>query len=150
MSGEPVELSVLRALAPKSAQARFCRRVRENECTCSKGQVYEVEVVVGEEALRRLCAGHFPGRPIVPGSHLVALMVDVARLLAGAEVREVLVRRAVFRAPVGPEERLWVRARAGKTAGRVDAEVLRGGESAGDDAPAERTVVASARLEVVR
>ena len=84
----------------------------------------------------------------MPGSHLVALMVDVARLLSGGEVGELLVRKAIFRAPVGPEERLWVRARRGKTAGRVDAEVLRGGDSAGDDASAERTVVASAHLEV--
>lgn len=86
----------------------------------------------------------------MPGSHLVALMVDVARILAGAEVGELLVRRAVFRAPVGPEERLHVRARRGKTAGRIDAEVLRRADCAGDDGPAEPRVVASARLEVGR
>jgi len=149
MPGEPVDLSILRALAPEHAQARFCQRRGDSDSVCSKEHVGEVEVVVAPDALGQLCAGHFPGRPIVPGSHLIALMVDVAGLLSIGGGGEITVRRAVFRRPVGAEGCLWIRARQGRTPGRVDAEVRSGGDVAGSEA-GERSVVASARLEVGR
>ena len=102
---------------------------------------------IEKNALVLLCAGHFPGRPIVPGSHLVGLMVDVAGLIASGVGVE--LRRAVFRAPVGPEAPLWIRACLGRSPGRIDAEVLRQRHVASGDGPGERTVVASARIEVV-
>ncbi len=149
MAWEPVEVPILRTLAPEEPQARFCLRVGDPESDCPKEHVDAVEVVVDGVALARLCAGHFPGRPIVPGSHLVALMVEAARLLPGAADVDLSVHRAVFRAPVGPERGLWISARRGRVAGRVDVEVRVGGEGAASEGGAGRSVVASARIEAV-
>lgn len=42
------------------------------------------------------CAGHFPGDPLVPGAHLLALMV------AAAGVTTPRIARCAFRRPVRP------------------------------------------------
>jgi len=55
--------------------------------------------VVDPAVARRLCDGHFPGNPIVPGSAITGLMVDLARRLAGAD-RAWTVEQAGFVAPL--------------------------------------------------
>lgn len=56
-----------------------------------------------------LCAGHFPGDPLLPGSALLGLMAELAaRLVPG--VRLVAVDRCTFRARVRPDARIVVRA----------------------------------------
>ena len=49
-------------------------------------------------------AGHFPGRPIVPGVVLLDRAVLLAQALVGNEVGEWTVSQAKFLSPVGPGE----------------------------------------------
>ncbi len=77
----------------------------------------------------RLCAGHFPGDPIVPGSSLAGLMADVAACVVaergeGTELLEVV--RCVFLHPVRPDDEITVSARV-RDGTSVDAEVDAGG-----------------------
>lgn len=59
-----------------------------------------------------LCEGHFPGDPFLPAAALVGLMVELATLLLGrSRMVPAIVERAIFRAPVRPEEPLDVVAR---------------------------------------
>ena len=79
-----------------------------------------VRAVVRPEHARRLCAGHFPGDPLVPGAHLAALMASVAaRIVRDAELVE--VERCVFRRRVRPDVPIVVTAeRAGRDAARAE------------------------------
>jgi 3-hydroxymyristoyl/3-hydroxydecanoyl-(acyl carrier protein) dehydratase len=52
---------------------------------------------------RALCAGHFPGQPLVPGAQLVALMAELGAELAGPGARLAAVDRATFRRRVAPD-----------------------------------------------
>jgi 3-hydroxymyristoyl/3-hydroxydecanoyl-(acyl carrier protein) dehydratase len=58
----------------------------------------------------RLCAGHFPGAPLVPGSGLVGAMAEVATRLAGGGAL-VEIERCVFRSRVRPDAMIVIDAR---------------------------------------
>ena len=93
----------------------------------------DARAVVRPEHAAALCAGHFPGDPLVPGAYLAALMADVAgALMAPAALAE--VERCLFLHPVGPEAEIVVSARP-LGDGRVRAEVRAAG------APAARAVL---------
>jgi 3-hydroxymyristoyl/3-hydroxydecanoyl-(acyl carrier protein) dehydratase len=77
---------------------------------------------------RVLCAGHFPGEPLVPGAQLVALMVELGTTLLGAGARLRAVDRAVFRRRVAPHRTITVAAR--REGSRVEATVACDGERA--------------------
>jgi 3-hydroxymyristoyl/3-hydroxydecanoyl-(acyl carrier protein) dehydratase len=64
---------------------------------------------------RALCAGHFPGDPLLPGAYLAALMTEAAaRLHAGAALRELV--RCAFHKRVRPDDEIVITARiAGRT-----------------------------------
>jgi 3-hydroxymyristoyl/3-hydroxydecanoyl-(acyl carrier protein) dehydratase len=66
---------------------------------------------VPTEQAHRLCEGHFPGEPIVPGAFLAGLMADVAAALFPGGARLVEVERAVFLARVTPDVPIAVTAR---------------------------------------
>lgn len=53
-------------------------------------------------------AGHFPGRPIVPGVWLLAEVVELLRR-AGEPTDSLTIAQAKFLAPVGPGAELLVR-----------------------------------------
>jgi 3-hydroxymyristoyl/3-hydroxydecanoyl-(acyl carrier protein) dehydratase len=82
--------------------------------------------VVNPRHAARLCDGHFPGDPLLPGSALVALMADLgARLVADrcGTPRPVAIPRCVFVVPVTPVEPITVVARRRPDALDVEAEV---------------------------
>jgi 3-hydroxymyristoyl/3-hydroxydecanoyl-(acyl carrier protein) dehydratase len=80
--------------------------------------------VVRPAHVRRLCDGHFPGDPIVPGSALAGLMADVAaRLDDGRTLRELV--RCAFHVPVVPDDEVEIVARRGD-GGAIEAEVRTG------------------------
>jgi 3-hydroxymyristoyl/3-hydroxydecanoyl-(acyl carrier protein) dehydratase len=85
-------------------------------------------------ALEALCAGHFPGSPIVPGSHLVALFGELAQKLWARRRMVVAASRCIFKAPVRPGDELRLIARM-VSSEEISAEATVGGSS-----------VASARL----
>jgi len=62
-----------------------------------------------------LCAGHFPGDPLLPGAYLAAHMTEVAaRLQNGAALRELV--RCTFHRRVRPDDEIVVTAHgAGET-----------------------------------
>jgi len=65
---------------------------------------------VRSEWARCACAGHFPGDPLLPGSALLAVMVDVAaRLMGTVDLPPARVRRCTFRRTVRPNEEIIVR-----------------------------------------
>jgi 3-hydroxymyristoyl/3-hydroxydecanoyl-(acyl carrier protein) dehydratase len=82
--------------------------------------------VVRRDHARRLCDGHFPGDPIVPGSALAGLMADLAARLVGDPARPVreLVRCA-FHVPVVPDDEIAIVARRAG-GGAIEAEVRTG------------------------
>jgi 3-hydroxymyristoyl/3-hydroxydecanoyl-(acyl carrier protein) dehydratase len=49
-------------------------------------------------------AGHFPGRPIVPGVVLLDLAVDYAQFQFGSDLQIVCVDQAKFLAPLLPDQ----------------------------------------------
>jgi hypothetical protein len=61
---------------------------------------------------RALCAGHFPGEPLLPGAYQAGLMATLTTrgLAAGCATPPILVEVAhcVFRARVSPEEDIEV------------------------------------------
>ena len=75
--------------------------------------------------LRRLCEGHFPDDPLVPGAYLLGLMADLAaRLATGRQLAEVV--RGVLVSRVNPDDEVVVSAIARPGTGAVtivDAEV---------------------------
>ena len=76
----------------------------------------------------QLCAGHFPGDPIVPGASLTGLMADVAACVVatrGESAQLLEVVRCVFLSPVRPDDEITVSARA-RDGTRIDAEVHSG------------------------
>jgi 3-hydroxymyristoyl/3-hydroxydecanoyl-(acyl carrier protein) dehydratase len=81
--------------------------------------------VVDPAYAARLCEGHFPGDPLVPGAYLAELMAAVAERLADRPVAE--VARCVFLLPVRPSERIELEARR---RGFVVDVVLRAGGTA--------------------
>lgn len=55
----------------------------------------------------RLCAGHFPGDPVLPGAFLAGLLADLGACLvatSGPEVALAEVVRCVFRRRVRPDD----------------------------------------------
>lgn len=86
--------------------------------------------VVARAHAEELCAGHFPGAPLVPGAYLAGLMAELGeRLLAaraGAGLRLAEIEDCLFHAPVVPRDEIVVEARVvGRLARgfRVAAEV---------------------------
>jgi len=77
-----------------------------------------------EATLAALCAGHFPGDPVVPGAHLLGIMADLAGWIDAAAV---VVERCVFRSLVRPQAGVWAQARAER--GKVVAEIVIDGEA---------------------
>lgn len=85
--------------------------------------------VVRREHARRLCEGHFPGQPIVPGAYLAGLMAELAATLTAPAATPAALERCVFLARVAPDGEIVVTARrTGPT--HVDAEVHRDGACA--------------------
>ena len=98
-------------------------------CTVGGGAA---RAVVAPTHAERLCEGHFPGDPLVPGALLAGLMADVGTRLLAAEhaVPPVLAEivQCAFLAPVRPSDPIVVEARG--AALEVEAEVLAGGTRA--------------------
>lgn len=92
-----------------------------------------VRVAVPRARLEALCAGHFPGDPIVPGAYVAGLLAEVsARVLALDATPAVLaeVERCTFLAPLRPvDDAVLVAAPPEHTAAgfAVSAEVQVGG-----------------------
>lgn len=84
--------------------------------------------VVRPEHARRLCAGHFPDDPLLPGAALARLMAAAAQALVGTDGPG-MVLRCTFYLRVTPDDEILVSAR--RTAGAdVAAEVRVRGRSA--------------------
>lgn len=75
---------------------------------------------------RALCAGHFPGDPLLPGAYLAALMSALASRLCDAPLRELV--RCAFHKRVRPDDEIVVTARIAGAA--VEAAVQVGGACA--------------------
>ena len=88
--------------------------------------------VVRPEHVRRLCEGHFPGEPLVPGAALAGLMAELAGAAVAADggaFELVAIERASFVARVTPDAPVVVTARRdGGT--RAHGEVHAGGTCA--------------------
>ena len=71
-----------------------------------------VTATLAPDHAHALCAGHFPDDPLIPGSTLVGLAVDVAALLlnddGGPRWQLSRMERATFTAPARPTARIDV------------------------------------------
>ena len=101
--------TTLRALAFDLAQS--CGELRR------EGE--DLTATVPVQVLERLCLGHFPGAPVVPGAYLLGLLLDLARLV---DASATVVERCVFRSQVVPTTPVTLAARR-DVRGRVIAEV---------------------------
>ena len=92
-------------------------------------------------------AGHFPGRPLVPGVFLVEA-VRLAAAKAGFSSRLRSVEVAKFASPLRPDEELRIEADVAVSESEVDvrAELCRGVSAIAPDSAGE--VVASVRLRL--
>lgn len=72
---------------------------------------------------RRLCAGHFPDAPLLPGAYLVELMADLGARLLDVTTPPTIVRRCVFQTRVDPSAAITIVARRAG-AETVEAEVI--------------------------
>jgi len=82
--------------------------------------------IVDPRHAARLCEGHFPGDPLLPGSALVALMADLgARLFSDTRhtAQPVALPRCVFAVPVRPGGPITIVARRLPDATGVEAEI---------------------------
>jgi 3-hydroxymyristoyl/3-hydroxydecanoyl-(acyl carrier protein) dehydratase len=61
------------------------------------------------DVLAALCAGHFPGDPIVPGAYLLGVMAELAERLTDGPVHA--VTRCLLMAPVRPGQAVVMTAR---------------------------------------
>ncbi|MEW6268778.1 MAG: hypothetical protein AB1689_05705 [Thermodesulfobacteriota bacterium] len=91
-----------------------------------------VHAVVRRSYAEELCAGHFPGNPLVPGAYLAGLMAEVAATLLGqacAHARLDAIEECAFARPVVPGEPIVVEARPARSGEPrcVEAEVRSGG-----------------------
>jgi len=87
--------------------------------------------IVPRSRLDRLCAGHFPDDPIVPGAHIAGLLAEVAALAAGPGARLAEIERCTFLAPLRPSDDVMLiatRATPSSTGTVVEAEVQAAGE----------------------
>ena len=80
------------------------------------------EGVVRPAHAEDLCAGHFPGDPLVPGASLARLMAAVAgELVGGAGAEPGVLIRCTFHLRVTPADDILVSARLGeRTASGAD------------------------------
>ena len=85
--------------------------------------------IVDRTHARRLCEGHFPGEPIVPGAQLAGLMAELAAALVAPTAALAALERCVFLARVTPADEIVVSARR-VAAMRVTAEVRHRGTCA--------------------
>ncbi len=90
---------------------------------------HSVRAVVDHAYAYRLCAGHFPGDPILPGAQLAGLMARAAARVAGSGRQLDHIVRCVFLARVHPDDEIVISA-AHTTAGDIDAEVYARGRCA--------------------
>jgi len=67
-------------------------------------------------------AGHFPGRPVLPGVALLAEAIATVTEATGTRVQDWSLESAKFHAPVGPDARLVVNHTA-TSAGAVRFEI---------------------------
>lgn len=87
---------------------------------------------VRPDVARALCAGHFPGDPLLPGTALAGLMAELGAALLAADghpaVRIRAIQRCVFRTrvrPDGPIDVVVRRAPGLAVAATVDASARR-------------------------
>ena len=82
-------------------------------------------------------AGHFPGNPLIPGVHILALVAEIARRSGVAVGQVQAIEKAKWSAPVYPGEDLAITltSRQLESGWRVDGEVSKG-----------NTICASCRL----
>lgn len=73
-------------------------------------------------------AGHFPGRPLLPGVHQVACVVDAVAQALGRPLRVTAIERCKWSAPVPPDAEVTVSAVSAPVDGgwRLDGEVRLG------------------------
>ena len=94
---------------------------------------HAVRAAVPRAQLEALCAGHFPGDPIVPGAYVVGLLAEVSARALGADPSPPVlteVERCTFLAPLRPvDDAVLVASSPERTADgcAVSAEVQVGG-----------------------
>ena len=119
-----------------STADQCAEEVSFDELTVADGRAH---AIVRRAHAERLCEGHFPGAPIVPGAYLAGLMAEVAAALVAktasrddssrgtaAPVRLLAIESCVFVRPVIPHEPITVVALPASAAideKRVDVEV---------------------------
>lgn len=65
--------------------------------------ITETEAVITFDASHPIFAGHFPGRPIVPGACMVQIAEELTAILLGRPVQWNTIKNLKFRYPVTPE-----------------------------------------------